>query len=93
MLQSNILLPKLGELPILLCREASEFLKLLELLDGILDPLVLDADPFLEYSVLSHETLDELLLFVNDLSLALIFKSLECLHNNMSSLLMVLSTI
>ena len=35
-----------------------------------LDPLVLDADPFLEYSVLSDETLDELLLFVNDLTSA-----------------------
>ena len=73
MLQSNILLPKLCELPILLCREAPEFLKLLELLDGIPDPLVLDADPFLEYSVLSHETLDELLLFVDDITSALIY--------------------
>ena len=70
LLQSNILLPKKGELPILLSREAPEILKLLELLDGILDPLVLDADPFLEYSVLSDETLDELLLFVNDLASA-----------------------
>jgi hypothetical protein len=42
-------------------------------LDGILDPLVLDADPFLEYSVLSHETLDELPLFFNDLISALIY--------------------
>ena len=64
----------MNKLSVLLGREVPEFFQLLELLDGILYPPVLDADPFLEHSVLSHETLDQLNLFLNDLSPALIYK-------------------
>ncbi len=71
--QPYILLPELSKLSVLLLRKASELFKLLKLLDGIFDLLILDTDSLLENSILCHEADNELLLFSNDFSLALVY--------------------
>jgi hypothetical protein len=62
LLQPDVLLPKLIEFSALLLSESPELLKLLMLLYGILNPLVLNADTFFEHCVFPHEPDNELLL-------------------------------
>lgn len=62
LLQPDVLLAQLIEFSGLLLGEQYDPLKLLIFLDGILYPLVLNADPFFEDGVFPHKTNDELLL-------------------------------
>ena len=76
LLKSDILLPKFIKLPLLLLRKASELIKLIklfQLLKLILNPLVLNADPFFEHTVFGHETTNEFRLFGNDLFSVLVY--------------------
>lgn len=73
LLQPDVLLAQLIKFSGLLLGEQYDPLKLLIFLDGILDPLVLNADAFFEDGVFPHKANDELLLFWDQLTPALLY--------------------
>ena len=73
LLQPDVLLTQLIEFSALLLGESPELLKFLMLLHGILYLFVLNADPFFKDGVFPHEPDNELLLFRDQLSPALLY--------------------